>query len=225
LLVKVLDFGIARFGNLGGTQQAVEMGTPPYMAPEQGLGQTDAIGPWSDVFSLGVMLLEMLTLCRTIEPDKPLWASVVQNESAVAPAIMRQFPQLAPELCKLILKALRGHPKERYQDAGEMRTAANAVFDRLAIRPDAATAVSGATPPSTLGSAVTVRTSRAGKRGKLLLTGGIAVMVVSAAVASVKLLNQNDGAQSANGDGAQSAGERASRGHTACEVDRSDQAL
>lgn len=58
--VKLIDFGIARFFKAGRTQDTVNLGTPGYAAPEQygGMGQTD---PRSDIYSLGVLLHQMVT--------------------------------------------------------------------------------------------------------------------------------------------------------------------
>jgi len=69
--VKVLDFGIAQLGQRSGTRSGALMGTPLYMAPEQAMGQIAAIGPWTDVFSLGVILVEMLTNRQQPNADEP----------------------------------------------------------------------------------------------------------------------------------------------------------
>jgi eukaryotic-like serine/threonine-protein kinase len=61
-LVKVLDFGISKIVDSGTvqTQDAVLIGTPAYMSPEQALGENRALGPQSDVFALGAIAYEML---------------------------------------------------------------------------------------------------------------------------------------------------------------------
>src|SRR5262249_48856935 len=60
---KVTDFGLAKCigGESGLTGPSATVGTPSYMAPEQATGQSDAVGPRSDVYALGAILYEMLT--------------------------------------------------------------------------------------------------------------------------------------------------------------------
>ena len=74
-LAKVLDFGIAQLGRRGGTMTGALMGTPLYMAPEQALGNTAAVGPWTDVFALGVIATEMLSLRAQVDPASPWWGT------------------------------------------------------------------------------------------------------------------------------------------------------
>ena len=73
--VKVLDFGMAKlFARLGDesivalTREGVAVGTPRYIAPEQARGSKD-IGPWTDVYALGLLLYEMLTGNKAVEHD------------------------------------------------------------------------------------------------------------------------------------------------------------
>src|SRR5262249_35863490 len=60
---KITDFGLAKRLNVerGPTQTGIVVGTPSYMAPEQATGRSSAIGPATDVYTLGAMLYEMLT--------------------------------------------------------------------------------------------------------------------------------------------------------------------
>jgi len=70
-LVKVVDFGIARAASVGTrTQTSVVLGTASYMSPEQALGRP--VGPQSDLYSLGVVLYEMLTGTLPYEAETPV---------------------------------------------------------------------------------------------------------------------------------------------------------
>src|SRR6185503_6338334 len=71
LFVKVIDFGLAKLFDEGagseGTTRGRRLGSLAYMAPEQAKG--DPVGPGADIFALGVMLFELLTLCRPFLKD------------------------------------------------------------------------------------------------------------------------------------------------------------
>jgi serine/threonine protein kinase len=116
-VVKITDFGIALIPSSSRTMAGMTLGSPKYMSPEQVVGQ-DVDGR-SDIFSLGVVLYEMLT-------GKPPFSG--DNISAIMFRILNEMPTapgtLKPELPEafnyIIAKALAKHPDERYQSAGEM---------------------------------------------------------------------------------------------------------
>jgi len=116
-VVKITDFGIALIPSASRTMAGMILGSPKYMSPEQVVGQ-DVDGR-SDIFSLGVVLYEMLT-------GKPPFSG--DNISAIMFRILNEMPTapctLKPELPEafnyIIAKALAKHPDERYQNAGEM---------------------------------------------------------------------------------------------------------
>ncbi|MFN3397045.1 MAG: serine/threonine-protein kinase [Sulfurimicrobium sp.] len=115
--VKITDFGIALIPSSSRTMAGMILGSPKYMSPEQVVGQ-DVDGR-SDIFSLGVVLYEMLT-------GRPPFSG--DNISAIMFRILNEVPPLPgalrPELPEafnyIVAKALAKHPDERYQDAGEM---------------------------------------------------------------------------------------------------------
>jgi serine/threonine-protein kinase len=117
--VKVMDFGIAREGNGGGiTQTGVVMGTPQYISPEQAQGL--AVDGRSDIYSLGVVLYEMLTGQVPFDDPSPVAVTYKQvREDAVPPSVVN--PEVPPTLEAVVMKAMAKNPANRYQSAQEMK--------------------------------------------------------------------------------------------------------
>jgi tetratricopeptide (TPR) repeat protein/tRNA A-37 threonylcarbamoyl transferase component Bud32 len=114
---KIMDFGIARSLSAGGmTAEGVMIGTPEYMSPEQVEGmETDSR---SDIYSLGVILYEMVTGHVPFEGDTPL--SVAFKHKNEAPQSPRKLnPQVPESLNRLILCCLEKERSRRYQTAEE----------------------------------------------------------------------------------------------------------
>jgi hypothetical protein len=125
------DFGIAKIleGNEGGTLTGtgISIGTPGYMAPEQWNGES---GPQSDIYSLGVVLYELVAGRKPYIADTPMSAMLKQvNDPLPHP---RQFVQNLPEeLENVLLKALEKRPDDRYPSMSEFAAA----LETLAVRP------------------------------------------------------------------------------------------
>lgn len=115
---KIMDFGIARsLKSKGITGTRMMIGTPEYMSPEQVDGED--IDQRSDIYSLGVILFEMLTSRVPFEGDTPL--SVAYKHKNKTPPNPKQFnAQVTDELNSLILKCLEKDKEKRYQSAGEI---------------------------------------------------------------------------------------------------------
>jgi serine/threonine protein kinase/tetratricopeptide (TPR) repeat protein len=137
-IVKVLDFGIAKLAPEAGdlnphdtlTGTGVMIGTPRYMSPEQCDGAQ--LTPASDVYSLGVILYEMLTGQTPFTGATPL--SLALKHSSEAPQPLREIvPTVPPALEAVVLHALEKSPQERPRDAGEFRRELFAVAERLGL--------------------------------------------------------------------------------------------
>jgi len=127
----IMDFGLAHRANwsdepssllpdrdVGVTQFGSILGTLPYMPPEQARGDHEALGPWSDVYSLSVVLYELLTnrLPFVAQSAHDL-VRKIESESPTRPTAY--YPWLDGRLEAVCLKALAKHPVDRYQTMGE----------------------------------------------------------------------------------------------------------
>ncbi len=116
--VKVTDFGTAKILQFGTVQQTAHvMGTPSYMSPEQVKGR--AVDGRSDIFSLGVMLYEMVTGEKPF-PGQNITTVIykIVNEDPVPP---RQInPSIHPGISAVVMRALEKEPDQRYQSCREM---------------------------------------------------------------------------------------------------------
>ncbi len=116
--VKVTDFGTAKILQFGTVQQTAHvMGTPSYMSPEQVKGR--AVDGRSDIFSLGVMLYEMVTGEKPF-PGQNITTVIykIVNEEPVPP---RQInPSIHPGISAVVMRSLEKEPDQRYQSCREM---------------------------------------------------------------------------------------------------------
>ncbi len=135
--VKVTDFGIARAGASDMTETGSIMGTAQYLSPEQAQGKD--VGPPSDLYSIGIILYEMLTGRVPFDGDSPVTIALKQvSEDPVPPRDL--VPGIPEDLEAIVMWSLRKDPGERPVDADAMIRALEAVRERI---------VTGAEPEGT----------------------------------------------------------------------------
>jgi serine/threonine-protein kinase len=144
-IVKVCDFGIAKFTDqrdahpTGGgklTTQGIVVGTPEYMSPEQGKGES--LDARSDLYAMGVILYQLMTGRVPFDAETAL--GIVLKHVTEDPPPPRTLNPLADERLQAIcLKAMKKKREERYQSAREMRAELRAVLGTGGLPAQAAT--------------------------------------------------------------------------------------
>ncbi len=151
--VRILDFGLARF--IGEDFEAISrsgmlIGTPCYMSPEQCAGRHEDLDGRADVFSLGLVLYELLTGRRCYMADSAI--EVIHKIQTETPQPLREIdPTIPPEVEAICLKAIARQREDRFQTALEL---ADAIRDRDVASPPAPS-------PATTAPAAPRRTWRA----------------------------------------------------------------
>ena len=158
--VKVADFGIARAGDSEMTEAGSIVGTAQYLSPEQARGQH--VGPESDLYSVGVVLYEMLTGRLPFTGDSAV--AIAMKHVQETPVPPRQIvPTIPADLEAVVQRAMAKDPAHRYHSADEMGMDLDRVRKGLgvteataALSADAAYAAPGRTmvapPPPSSGS-------------------------------------------------------------------------
>lgn len=116
--IKVMDFGIARFSRIDGkTLSDKTIGSVHYISPEQAKGEmTDER---SDIYSVGVMLYEMLTGRKPFDGENPVAIAVKHMQETPVPP-REIMPSIPESLEEIVLHAMERSPARRYQSAAEM---------------------------------------------------------------------------------------------------------
>jgi serine/threonine protein kinase len=128
----IVDFGLARQinQNVYMTQRGASLGTPAYMAPEQVAGDIDKVGPACDVYSIGVILYELLAGRLPFDSAVEMIASQVLQREPPPPSTFRA--DFDPRLEGICMKAMSYRIENRYRTMGELAQAlADFLDDRM----------------------------------------------------------------------------------------------
>jgi eukaryotic-like serine/threonine-protein kinase len=124
--VKVTDFGIARITDSSKTKTGLVLGTPSFMSPEQIAGKK--VDGRSDLYSLGVMLFQMLAGVLPFRGDSMAELMYkIANEQAPNIRVIR--PEISQKLADIVAKSLSKRPETRYQDGEQLASELRAAMD------------------------------------------------------------------------------------------------
>jgi tetratricopeptide (TPR) repeat protein len=128
--VRVLDFGVARAQTSPSLTHSGFVGSPYYAAPEQVMGRS--VDTRADLYSLGVVLYEMLTGNRPFQSDTP-WGVANQHIATPPPLLEETYPDLPRSVARLVRKAMAKRPEDRFQTPTEMVQVIEAVLSGLEL--------------------------------------------------------------------------------------------
>lgn len=213
----VMDFGLARRNLLGTshpqlTQSGTLLGTPAYMSPEQVLGDSKSVGPESDIYSLGVVMYELLTGVLPFQGTIGELLVRIATEAPVPPTQLR--PGLNPKLSSICEKALAKRAEDRFPSMAEFASALTSYLNELSkaksIEAPKSESVESATiafapqlvegvfGPQSLPKAADRGVHGMGRMRRLALLGGSLIAVAAAAFLVITFSGQSQQTTSVN---------------------------
>ena len=130
-VAKILDFGIARITSDDVTQGSAATGTVAYMSPEQTRGEPP--DPRVDVWSLGVVVYEMLTGVRPFRGDRDEVVIFAIRNDEPKPMAEIRAEGVPARLIRIVERCLSKNPDERYRDAGELSADLKSLSDPASV--------------------------------------------------------------------------------------------
>ncbi len=144
IIIKLLDFGIAKIlqdgekeaSSPGLTRTGSLLGSPLYMSPEQARGRRGGIDQRTDIWSMGVVLFQLLSGRTPNHDQEAMGDLIIAICSDPAPSVQTFAPWVSPEVADIIAKALEIDIDKRYQTIGEMLRDIRALLPDTRITPD-----------------------------------------------------------------------------------------
>jgi eukaryotic-like serine/threonine-protein kinase len=179
-IVKLLDFGIAKFtadkAMTGHTRTGVPIGTPLYMSPEHCRGRD--VGPWSDIYSLGVILYEMFAGVPPFTHES--FYEVISAHLTAPPPPLHTRCSVPADLEAVVHKCLEKERAKRYASVAELRAALMPLLEELALQQTGPIAVRGTAARSRIEAPPPAARSRTGLVAALV---AVAVLAIGGTVA------------------------------------------
>jgi eukaryotic-like serine/threonine-protein kinase len=176
--IKMVDFGLARIEASNLTETGAVLGTPAYMSPEQFLGLP--VDARSDIFSLGVMLYQMLTGDRPFSGSPSTIMQKVLRQDPVEPSVLN--PTLSAAWDTLIKRVLAKKPHDRLQSAREFAEWMRLAFEGKPL-PEAAELPEDATVRIDATVRLAPPPQKRGRKAMIAVLAGLAAVAVAGAIA------------------------------------------